>query len=387
MSAGIWNFGNLFSLACKTVLRHRMRSALTVAGVGLGMFLYAAVETVQRSVLDATQVTRNDTTLVVYRENRFCPATSRLPEHYQNAIREIPGVERVVPVQIVVNNCGTSLDVITFRGVPPAELLAYNPELRVVNGRLDEWTSRGDAALVGNVFARRRGLSPGDVFDAAGVRVYVAAIIDSPNAQDNNVAYVHLPFLQQASRAGLGEVTQFNVRVKPGAALEQVAREIDARFAADRFPTSTRPERAFFAETARELVEIAGFTRWLGWAAVIAVFGLVANAVLLTVRGRLREHAVLQTLGYSPLAVGWLVACEGLLLGLLGGACGVGAAFVFLQWSSFTFGSEGITLSIVPTWRVIATGVGLGLALGLLASLYPAWRAARLSIPTTLRIS
>ncbi len=385
MNSHVWNPWNLAVLAWKNASRHRVRSALTVAGVALGMFLYSAVETTQQSIRSATQATEGDTTLIVYRENRFCPATSRLPEHYRDTIGKIPGVESVIPVQIVVNNCGTSLDVVTFRGVPPLELTAYNPELRVVDGRLDAWKARGDAALIGKVLAQRRGLSPGESFDAAGVRVEIAAVIDSPNAQDNNVAYVHLPFLQQASRAGLGEVTQFNVRVKPGNSLEDVSRQIDAQFATDRFRTSTRPERAFFAETARELVEVAGFTRWIGWAAVLAVLSLVANAVLLVVRGRMREHAVLQTLGYSPLAVGWLVTCEGLVLGFIGGLLGVGGAFVFLRWSSFTIGSEGLTMAIVPEWPVLATGLGLALGLGLVASLYPAWRAARLSIPKTLR--
>ena len=46
------------------------------------MFLFTAVETLQRSLAKATEATAADTTLVVYRQNRFCPSTSRLPEHY-----------------------------------------------------------------------------------------------------------------------------------------------------------------------------------------------------------------------------------------------------------------------------------------------------------------
>ena len=43
--------------------------------------------------------------------------------------------------------------------------------------------------------------------DRLGITVHVAGIITSPFPQDNNVAYVKLPFLQQASRTGLGVVT------------------------------------------------------------------------------------------------------------------------------------------------------------------------------------
>ena len=105
-------------LIVKQVIRHRTRSLLTIAGVATAMFLFCAVQSMQQGAAAATQATAADTTLVVYRENRYCPFTSRLPEHYTSRIEKIPGVRNVIPVRIVVNNCRTSLDVVTFRGVP-----------------------------------------------------------------------------------------------------------------------------------------------------------------------------------------------------------------------------------------------------------------------------
>ena len=362
-----------------------MRTLLTVFGVGMAMFLFATVETAQHSLREATQITADDTTLVVYRENRFCPSTSRLPEYYQDSIRKIDGVKEVVPIQIVVNNCGASLDVIAFRGVPPEDLFRYAPQIKVIEGSLDDWKSRGDGALLGKHFATRRGLSPGDKFDAAGVTVNVSGVIESSEPQDNNVAYVHLPFLQQASHIGLGIVTQFNVRAESADQLDRISEEIDAVFASDQQPTSTRPEKAFFAETAGELIELISFTRWLGVGAVIAVLGLVANAVLLVVRSRVKENAVLQTLGYPQGAIGVLVSIEGLLLGLVGGLLGVAGAYGFLSWQSITIGNEGLTMSIVPDAVIFWRGMAVALALGLFASLYPAWKAARRPIVSSLR--
>jgi putative ABC transport system permease protein len=376
---------NLTGLAFKQLSRHKVRSALTVLGVAVGMFLFSTVETMQGSLRRATQTTADDTTLVVYRENRFCPATSRLPEHYEASIRKIAGVKEVVPIQIVVNNCGASLDIIAFRGVPPDSLMRYAPQIKLLDGSIEEWKKRSDSALLGRHFAARRGLKVGDRFDAAGVTVTVAGIIDSDEPQDNNVGYVHLPFLQQASRAGLGVVTQFNVRVNSSDQLARVAKEIDAYFTSEQAPTRTRPEKAFFADTAAELIELVGFSRWLGLGAVAAVLGLVANAVLLVVRARVKENAVLQTLGYSQRAIGVLVAVEGVLLGLVGGAAGVALAFGFLRWQSFTIGNEGVTMSIMPDATILMHGVATALLLGLLASLYPAWKAARRPIVASLR--
>ena len=90
---------------------------------------------------------------------------------------------------------------------------------------------RGDAAVVGHVLAQRRSLRVGDALNAAGVTVQVAAIVRSSDQQDNNIAYVSLPFLQQATRRGLGEVTQFNVTVDQPEQLAAVVAAIDQRFA------------------------------------------------------------------------------------------------------------------------------------------------------------
>ena len=375
----------LLSLAMKQLLRHRLRTSLTVLGVASGMFLFTAVETLQSSLGAATEETAADTTLVVYRENRFCPAASKLPEHYADEIRRIPGVREVIPIQIVVNNCGASLDVITFRGVPDGMLRKFAPEIEIIAGDDAEWVKRDDGALLGEQFARRRGLNPGDKFDAVGVTVHVAGIIRSPFPQDNNVAYVKLPFLQQASRIGLGVVTQFNVRVNRSADLKPVAAAIDARFKSDQSPTDTRPEKAFFAETASQLIELIGFTRWLGLGAVIAVIALVANAILLMVRGRVKENAVLRTLGYPARAIMFLVVSEGGLLGLAGGILGAGLAWGFLRWQSFTMGSEGHTLAILPEISTAAFSVAAALILGAVASIHPALIAIQQPIVKSLR--
>src|SRR4051794_41177576 len=124
-----------FPLIWKQVIRHRTRTILTVAGVATAMFLFTAVQAMHAGVREATQTTAKDTTLVVYRQNRFCPATSRLPEYYGDRITKIPHVLSVVPMKIVVNNCRTSLDVVTFRGVPEEQFADhYAKDFSILDG-------------------------------------------------------------------------------------------------------------------------------------------------------------------------------------------------------------------------------------------------------------
>ena len=381
----IWD---LFKLALKQVWRHPIRSLLTIAGVSLGMFLLTSVETMQYSLRLATEAQAGDTTLIVYRENRFCPFTSRLPEHYRKQIERIPGVESAVPIKVVVNNCGTSLDVVTFRGIPSGDFDVFSKgQISIIDGSHSDWLKRSDAALLGEVLARRRGLKVGDRFDAAGVTVTVAGIVASERTADRDVAYVHLDFLQQQSRGGLGIVTQFNVQVQQGQDLEQVASAIDAVFADDQEPTHTRPEKAFVAQTAKDLVELIGFTRWVGFGAVCAVLAMVANTVLLAVRSRVTEHAILQTLGFGDGALASLVLMEGFLFGMSGAIAGVGSACLVLHFGGYSITSEGISLVFTPNLGIISNGLLIGTALGLFASVVPAWQAMRQPIVSNLRMA
>ena len=379
---------NLFVLAGKQLIRHRTRSILTILGVAAGMFLFTTVETMQASLQKATVANAKDTTLVVYQENRFCPSTSRLPEYYAKEIEDIEGVSRVIPTQIMVNNCGTSLDVVVFRGVPKDSFLNFSPNLKLEDGSYEQWIKQEDGALIGKNLAQRRFLSVGDRFDAAGVNVSVSGIISSEEAsQDDNVAFVNLPFLQQASQIGLGTVTQFDVKVHEAQQIEYVSSKIDDCFSSNSIPTNTRPEKAFFANTARELIEFIRFSRWLGLAAVAAVIGLLANTILLTIRGKISEHAVLKTLGFNRIMISWMVLSEGIILSFSGGILGVSAGIVFLHQQSITIGNEGLALAFIPTPSVLLIGLGSSIILGLFAGIYPAWQAGSSSITENLRVA
>jgi putative ABC transport system permease protein len=385
----------LLPLVLRQLTRRPMRTALTAAGVAVATFLFVSVRAMESGVREATEARASDTTLIVYRANRFCPFTSQLPQHYVDRLRRIPGVANAVPMRIVVNNCRASLDVITFRGVPEESFAGeVMPSLRLTAGSLAEWARRSDAAMVGSALASRRGVRVGDRLSGAGIDVHVAGIVDSEEPQDRNVAYVHLPFLQEASRAlvGGGEgggagaiVTQFNVSVDEPARLDEVAEAIDAEFARDSAPTSTKPERAFVARAAKDIVEVTGFARWLGLGALLAVFALVANAIALGMQERVRDIAILQTLGFGPGVVTTLVIVEGILLGAAGGLLGAGGAWIALRAGHFSLATEGVNIEFAATLGVFAVGWLAALAIGGFASVLPAWRAGRTDIVTSFR--
>jgi putative ABC transport system permease protein len=374
-------------LVWKTVTRKRTQALLTAGGVALAMFLFTLLHSLGAGVTAATQSTAGDSVLVVYRESRFCPFTSRLPERYVDTIRKVPGVESVLPVRVVVSNCRASLDVVTFRGVPKDEFVAREASrVRVVEGSLADWTARGDAALVGRTLADRRRLRPGDRFDASGVTVTVAAVFESDDAQDRNVAYVDLPFLQRTPGAQLvGAVTQFNVRVSDPSRMDEIARRIDDEFHGEADPTSTRSEKAFTARAAADVLELVRFGEWVAIGCAAAVLALVANAITLSVQDRVRDLAVMETLGYTGRLLAGLVVFESTVLALTGGIVGVGAAAVTLRVWSPSLTSEGLSIGFETDASVAAVSLVVAAAAGVLAGLVPAWRVSRFDLVGSFR--
>ena len=372
----------------KQIKRSPIRTSLTLGGIAVAMFLFIMVESMRTGVKAATEITANDTTLVVYRENRYCPFTSRLPQYYEDRIEQIDGVVSVVPIKVHVSNCGASLDVVTFRGVPRESIQhAMAKDGIIVDGSIEAWKRRGDAAIVGSALAKRRGIKVGDRFSAAGIEVFVAGIQETEQSQDKNVALVQLPFLQEAARkGGTGTiVTQFNVRVNNPNELDSIASSIDETFAHDEHPTSTFPEKAFVGRAARDIVQLSEVAGLLAWGALAAVFALVANAVALAMRDRVRDHAVLQTLGYTGWLIGWMVLLEGVFIALAGGIIGGVAAFVAVQLGQFTMTMEGVNIEIASDPTAAIVGVALALALGMFAAMIPALRLARTDIASCFR--
>ncbi|MCY4322549.1 MAG: FtsX-like permease family protein [Gammaproteobacteria bacterium] len=139
-----------------------------------------------------------------------------------------------------------------------------------------------------------------------------------------------------------------------------------------------------------QMVELADFAFYI-WFAILWIalsFGLV-NALLTSVFERIREIGMLRTLGMRPASVlvqivleSQIVVFYGLVLGILVGA---GLVYLFqdgIDLAGFSQGLDTFGMRSVIVPQLLAADiirlVVLSFVLGLVASLYPAWRALRL---------
>jgi putative ABC transport system permease protein len=369
----------------KGLWRHRARTVLTVSGSAVALFVFCFVGAVQEGLHRLTQDRRAERMLIVFQENRFCPATSRLPEDYAGVIAKMPGVDDVVPIKVFTNNCRASLDVVVFNGMPPDKLKSAR-DLRLLSGDWADFAARTDAAVAGQAVAKRRNLKPGDKFTVGEVTVAVVGVFQSSVAAEDNCIYTHLDFLQRSKgRNTSGTVTQLEVRLTPHADAQATASAIDDRFRGGPVATTTRPKGVFQADTLSDLAELIGLAHWLGYACVGLVLSLVATTTVMAAQDRIKEHAVLQTLGLRPLRLFRLVVAESLLQALAGGFLGVGMATLLLAWAGFAVGTEGVTIAFEPSVGLALWGAAVSAAVGLLAGFAPGWQAARMEIVAALR--
>jgi putative ABC transport system permease protein len=369
----------------KSLWRHRARTALTVSGAAVAMLVYCFVASVQAGLENLTATESSRRTLVVFQENRFCPASSRLPEDYVRQIAALPGVERVVPVQVWTNNCRASLDIVVFNGLP-ADQLRSARSINLVSGSLDSYQQRSDAALVGRQLAARRGLKTGDQFSIGELSVHVAGVFQSAVRAEENLAFTSLQFLQLAPGVNAaGVVTQLEVALDANADPEAMSRLIDSKLSAGPVRTTTRSQGAFQTGTLGDLVDLIGFAHWLGYGCLGLVLALVATTTVMSVQDRIREHAVLQVIGVRPSGVLRLVLAESLVLCVAGGSLGAAVALLVLGSGRLAVGAEGVTIAFAASWGLGLQALLISAGLGLLAGLPSALQAAGTPILTALR--
>ena len=369
----------------KTLWRHRSRTVLTLAGSAVALFVFCFVGAVQEGMEDLRERQAGERSLIVFQANKFCPATSQLPEDYTEQIETLPGVERAVPIQVFTNNCRASLDVVVFYGVPPQEVRRIR-DFRLVNGSWAEFESRSNqnAAIVGRAVAERRGGQ--GALSIGGVTVEVAGVYESDDPAEENYIYTHLGFLQRRHGRDLqGRVTQIEVHLDESADAVATAGAIDKMFQSGQVETDTRPKGAFQLKSLGDLSQLISMSRYLGLACVGLVLALVGTTTLMSVQDRVKEHAVLQTIGFTGGEVFGLVLIESAVLSVFGGGLGVAAAAATLQLVPMSVGAEAVTIAFQATGRLAVLGVVVSLLVGVLAGIPPAWHASRTDLVAALR--
>ena len=354
-------------LVVRNLLRRRVRTALTAAGVSLGVGLIVALLSIvngaKRTADELIHIGRADFGL--FQAGTSDLTLSRLPGGLAAQVAREPGVAGTARIYLFSTK---SLLVFGYdRGGFPARRMV------IVGGR------RGPGALLGDLAARRLHLRPGERLRLGKRSFRVAGVYHSGNAFVDNGAVLALPVVQRlAGRPN--DVTTIGVTVSLGRRPKEVAEQIERDFPGT--VAVTEPGQAVRIDTSSRLIVTTG---WIVSLLALIVGGIaVTNTMAMSVFERVREIGILRAVGWSTRRIAALLVAEALAICLL--ALAVGLALGYAAAELFTAGGDTASL-LEPdfTAGVFAWGLAFALGVGLIGAAYPTWRATRLTPIEALR--
>lgn len=370
----------------RNMLRSRSRTLLTVAGIAVSMFIFAALLGLDGGVRRMLDQSSGEDVLIVFERYKACPPYSNLPAHYAGTIEQLEGVEEVMPVRFLLSNCGTTTDLVAVHGIEPDRFRRLR-EIEISDQQYAEFAGERGAAIVGRNLAERYGWQPGQQVSLPqlrGISFIVRGVFDAPGSSLEQVVLVDREYLER-SIDEVGRVTLFMVKVDNPDRIDGVAAAIDDTFANYDRATNTSPEKSFIAAQTTAFRELVQFAQLIAYLALVLLLAAVANSVSMSVRDRQREMAVLKLLGFDSHRVSDLVLLEMGLLGALATALGVGAAALLVNYAGVTVSVEGFTIEPFLSQDVLLISLLAGIILSLFGSWMPVQGAARRPIVLALR--
>ncbi|MCM2338447.1 MAG: FtsX-like permease family protein, partial [Lysobacter sp.] len=216
------------------------------------------------------------------------------------------------------------------------------------------------------------------------------------NEYDKGMAFVHMQDLQRVLRMGEG-VTGVRLKLHDMDQAWNVARDLALNLGeVYRVSDWTSENANMFRALKMEKTLIAVL---LSLIIAMGAFNLVSSQVML-VTDKQADIAILRTLGLSPGGVMQVFMVQGSLIGVIGTVLGVvGGVLLTLNLEGILFGIEKLTgYQLLPADVYYVTGLPtdlqgsdvamiatIALAMAFLATIYPAWRAARTAPAEALR--
>jgi putative ABC transport system permease protein len=386
-------------LALTSLLRHRARTALAIAGVAIASAMLLDM------VMLSSGLRASFANLLTSRgfQFRLAPrgtlpfdteATIARGVTIAGRVAAHPDVEAVSPV------LGTSLHVPRGDGAVTTFGLGVLPDVQgdyeLIGGRD---LARADDAVANRDFLTLAGVEVGDtVRFAAGYNPLLRATSGERQlvirgearfvylaAEQPAVALPLRTAQEMAGVAGEDRVSLLMVKTRAGAVTDTLDAWIE-RVAPTVNAISTREALATVDQRLSYFRQIAFI---LGAVSLAVGFLLVTTLVTVSVNERAGEIAVMRAIGISRGHVVQQIVIEGMAISVIGAAFGLALGLVTARYLNAILSSfPGLPAAIdffffqpAAVWRAL----GLLIVAGVLAGIFPAWRASSLASAQTLR--
>lgn len=352
------------------LLRRPARTVFTAAGIAVGVATIVAL-------LSFTQGLRNTAAglvhlggsgLGVFQANVSDPTVSILPESMVGRLAARPYVAKATPLILIVEGVSAAPSAIVF-GAEPAGF--FTRSLVITAGSPPASPER--EILVGDRLAAQLHLAPGGVLAVKGRSYRIAGIYHSGIFFEDSGAVLTLAQARLLTGRP-GEETDVVVDLAPGVRASRAAVMIEHDF----------PGTQVISDTQQALRAGANNTLISKAILVIVVIALivgaisVANTMAMAIVERQNELGLLSTVGWSAPRIASLIFGEGVAVSVLGAAAGLLLGVIGAGLLVDALGVSSYVSPSVTPWG-LGRGLLVGVAIGVLGGIYPAWRVTRMT--------
>jgi putative ABC transport system permease protein len=365
-------FGSVGRLAGQNTLRNPRRTAATASALMIGLTLVTTMSVLGASAKASVDkaIEQNFVGDLVVSNAIGVPFSPSVADRVEG----VDGVAAVARLRHGVGQYDGHGQGIT--GVDPAALSRV-VDLSLVEGDLDRVHT--GTILVSQSLAEDDHIAVGDRIDygmPVGMRHYEVVGI----FEDNPVlGYPLVTTLDTLRKAGFEPADALLlVGAEPGVDVSALRDRVEQQTA--ELPTVTVKDQAEFADEQRAPIDqlLVLVYALLGLALVIAVLGIV-NTLALSVVERTREVGLLRAIGLGRRQLRAVFRLEAVSIAVVGTLLGVALGVVFGVALVDALRSEGLEVLVVPGVQLVGF-VLASAAVGVLAAVLPARRAARLDV-------
>lgn len=377
-------------LLWSSLWRKKVRTIFTLLSVFVAFLLFGLLMTIRGAFSFGVDIAGLDRLVLIHKVSLIMP----LPVSYLERLRATEGVS------LVTHNTwfgGVYQDPSNFFAqiaVEPESFLQVYPEYRVPPDQLAAWAADRQGVIVGVDLARRFNWKVGDRVPIQGTiwqpksgqtwEFNISGLYDGEPGIDKTQFFFRYDYLDENRRQGDGLVGWYVVKIDEASQAQAMGATFDEMFANSSAETKTTTEKGFVEGFAKQVGDIGAIMVAILVAVLFTMLLVAANTMAQSVRERTNEVGVLKTLGFSNGQILALVLGESVLIAVIGGAAGLGLAWLIVQQGDPTGGM--LPIFVLPP-RDVALGAVLIVALGLVAGALPAAAAMQLKITDALRRS
>jgi len=386
-------------LAWRHVRRRGLQSALTIAGVAVGVMVLITALSLTNGFVDELISSTLKATPMLTLESYVSGDTLAADAGVQHALLQRPQVTAVAPFlstqALIARRASASLGISARQGFTQIVGIQPGPETKVLNlpvlAKQAKALEQKDGIVLGASLAQQLGVVPGDEVMLRDITGHTAQLTVAGTFRVGNelidgvTSYMSLANLQQYMAVG-DRITGYHLRLADPQQAAAVGVALGNAFSLR--PVSWDTLFASLISQLRLQKAVIGVVVFL--IVLVAAMG-IANILVLTVAEKTEEIAILRALGASARQVLAVFTLEGLMLGgagtLLGALLGLGVSTYFrLQPYPLPGSLYFITeLPVRLQWTDVLWVCALSLGTSVLAGVFPARRAARLDPVEVLR--